>query len=616
MASACFPVLRTLDRSVEEILARKFNPADIARADQWRAFRADVGSSGGEQGGFRSFRGRRLCSSPSDGNHKDDSGTPSESLEQFGKRCEEISAYAKMLPAPDKALIRRVQKATLIAKTIHQELGPEQDIRSSISMLQSLGKLATHEELGKIVLDRCSGLILSLMGDFAEEGFSLDCITFCDAFYWFGYLGPRTRRLSSNCDQKIIEILGGAEERLPGMSAIDVGKIMHGLAGLDFRRVEFLGKVDAHAMAEFEAYKIRDLSRVLWAFGKLAYPGSNLFRKVLEYFKGENAIKLRRKEFYPQYVAHLCWAAGKIAKEEDGVHLFDKLIRVAIEDINDFRPEELSQLLTGCHDWSYHPGEDFLNVFCNVFSRDMDRYGLRAVSTCIVLLAHFAYRDLKVLEATRKYILNQNLKPKQRHIFDFTWALSILNGLNELTVDWTLKNTSKLVPDLSAKEKRQFYQFLLSVHVLNPRLSRFLLFPESFEVECYDAWKSLVKSHDYADKVVVDVFRAIRNLGFICVRSEKLVGNRFRVHTVRHKNLNQVFAVEFHRGFKNAPYLVKGPSIWRRRVLQALGFTVLSLDSVQWAKLESVPERREYIKGRIKSLVAAARKTSRVGRGG
>lgn len=240
----------------------------------------------------------------------------------------------------------------------------------------------------------------------------------------------------------------------------------------------------------------------------------------------------------------------------------------------------------------------------------MARYGYRAISTCIVILAHFGYRDLRVLHVVQRQIQERDVGTARRLVFDFCWSLSILNGLNEGVVKWILKNTAKTAKAAEEKHKRQFYQFLLSVHLLYPRLARYLLFPGEFEIECYNMWKKSINEHAYCYPAVIDAFSALQDLGFIMERSEFVAGKRFRVNTIRHRSLSQVFAVEADRGFLNSPSLVSGPKIWRRRVLQALGFTVLSLDNAQWSEIRTKEERREYLKGRIKGLVEAAKSSS------
>lgn len=240
----------------------------------------------------------------------------------------------------------------------------------------------------------------------------------------------------------------------------------------------------------------------------------------------------------------------------------------------------------------------------------MARYGYRAISTCIVILAHFGYRDLQVLEVIQRQLQERDVGASQRLVFDFCWSLSILNGLNEGVVKWILKNTARTAKKATGKEKRQFYQFLLSVHLLYPRLARYLLFPGEFEIECYNLWKKTIAEHEFCYPAVIDAFSALREVGFIMERSELVAGRRFRVNTMRHRSLSHVFAVEADRGFLNAPSLVSGPKIWRRRVLQALGFTVLSLDDAQWSKIKSKEERREYLKARIKTLVEVAKSSS------
>lgn len=249
-------------------------------------------------------------------------------LAELYEMCRRIQTLGRMLPEPDKDLMLRVSQTVQLATEIHKDRSPGFSVQDSCLMLQSLGNLVAHEELAPFVVTKCKNIIPSLLVSFARHIDLLEKAAVVDTFYWFGYLGPTYRTISESCRGQFDLVLSHLSEIIDVLTPVDVGKVSHALAFLKIRDAGLLLSVDNHSVGKFSLYELRDASRVLWAFGRLNWCGSNLFKQVLKCFEQPDFIESRQKEFFPQYVAHLAWATGKIGQQEPCINMLDQLGQV------------------------------------------------------------------------------------------------------------------------------------------------------------------------------------------------------------------------------------------------------------------------------------------------
>lgn len=255
-------------------------------------------------------------------------GSPS--LADLRDICNHIQHYGKMLPSPDDDLKIRIAHAADMANQLCAARKFDFEPMETSIALQCLGMLATHQVLGPSIVKKCREIIPDLLKIFAGQVDQVECLVVADSLYWYGYLGEETRRIASNIDSTIQDIFLSVSRVVQNMTPIDIGKVVHAMADLKVRNIELLVQVDRQVVSMFESYKIRDISRILWAYGKLNWEGSQLFRRVVKCFEDETFVDSRRVEFYPQYTAHLCWATGRIGKKEKIIRMLDDLVQVNI----------------------------------------------------------------------------------------------------------------------------------------------------------------------------------------------------------------------------------------------------------------------------------------------
>lgn len=258
-------------------------------------------------------------------------GSPS--LADLRDICNHIQHYGKMLPSPDDDLKNRVAHAADMANQLCTARKFDFDPLETSITIQCLGMLATHKTLVPSIVKKCREIIPYLLECFVAHVGQLECLVLADSLYWYGHLGEETRRIAPNIDSTLQDIFHSASRVVQNMTPIDVGKVVHAMADLKVRHIELLKQVDHQAVSTFESYQIRDVSRILWAYGRLNWEGSQLFRRVVKCFEDESFVVNRRVEFHPQYTAHLCWAAGRIGKKEKFFRMLDNLVQVNLHNI-------------------------------------------------------------------------------------------------------------------------------------------------------------------------------------------------------------------------------------------------------------------------------------------
>lgn len=250
------------------------------------------------------------------------------SLGEVHEMCRQIQTLGRMLPEPDDDLMSQISRAVLALTEIHKEKPSGFEVQDSCMMLQCLGRLIPHEELAPLVVRKCKDIIPPLFLSFASQLDLLETIVVADTFYWFGYLGPTCRTVLRDCNSQLAIVVSRLSELIDVMTPIDVGKVTHALAFLKLRDTSLLSRVDNHSAENYGTYGIREASRILWAFGRLNWSNSILFKRVLQCFDDTNFLRSHRSEVFPQYIAHLTWAVGKIGRHESCINMLDQLGQV------------------------------------------------------------------------------------------------------------------------------------------------------------------------------------------------------------------------------------------------------------------------------------------------
>ena len=270
-----------------------------------------------------------------------------------------------------------------------------------------------------------------------------------------------------------------------------------------------------------------------------------------------------------------------------------------------FKGEEFAALFLGMQSMQFYPGHTFLRRFVDIFSEKVDTFNPTVVTTCFVALAEFGYIDAQFADAVKRYFILLKTPLEIRQIFDLSWAFAVLSCLDGDVFRWLLEQIRGLDKEcnLLPRYKRRFYQCLLDVYVLRPEVARNVQLDPEFERDCYASWKDNMQNRKETSLALIQAFNVLRKMGFICNRGELILGNRFAVNSIRHRGLDQRFALEADITFRNAPDKMLGPQNWRRRILGALGWGIMNISLWKWSMM-SAKERELYLQRKILHLLA------------
>lgn len=250
----------------------------------------------------------------------------------------------------------------------------------------------------------------------------------------------------------------------------------------------------------------------------------------------------------------------------------------------------------------FYPGEIFLKQFCDTFLRKIDLFDEIGYNVCFCTLAEFGYKDEIILEKLKEIYKNDYMS--KASVIQYGWCLSILNAFDVNTVKWYVNEINDVEEsDLTEVEKRQIYQCLIHIYVLQPEFSRYLDIDPIFEKSCASIWKRRIRDKAYTKNLVLKAFVSLREMGFLCNRNESVLGGRFSIAAIRHTNLNQRFKLSFDVGFKNDIKRLRGQQRWKNKILEKLGWTILDINDREWVKLQKQEEKREFLRSQIRKLI-------------
>ncbi|CAD7700614.1 unnamed protein product [Ostreobium quekettii] len=471
-------------------------------------------------------------------------------------------------------------------------------------LISIFGELNISEDVQMLILRQHSWSLAALIEKFADQVSELPCRDVANAMFAMGRYQLHVRKLlgpKEYADDLFAKILEKIEPMEDDMTPEDLSKVMNGIANMKYRDKGYLMRMVDYYLSRLHEFRLGDLARLIWGLARLElrYADCQQFLDAVLPVVLEN----RSAFLHPEYVSDIVWAASRL--EWQGVdEMLGVLCKMADDGLEKFKGEEFAAFCLGLQKMRYYPGDDFLRRFLDTFAQKVPTFKPAMVTTCLNAVASFGFYHQRLIDAVRDYCLLMERPLETRHYFDICWSFAILSCMDADMFKWMAAQIGKLDPcSVRDLQRRQFYQCLLDVHILHPTIAQSVRLDPRFEEDCYKNWSENQALRRVAPKPVIEAFARLRNMGFICTRGELIMGRRFAINSVRHRGLDQRFALEADVTFRNAPNRLLGIQIWRRRVLRALGWGIMDLSQWRWSKMSS-EERDVYLQKKILYLVS------------
>eukprot|EP00803_Ostreobium_quekettii_P010783 evm.model.scf_191.16 EVM.evm.TU.scf_191.16 scf_191:110164-113282(-) len=496
---------------------------------------------------------------------------------------------AQSLPALRDLL--EIRKADLLPKEVAR-------------LIIIFSKLNFSDELKIWILEEHGWTLVFLMEKFVDQMSELHCRDVGDVVFALGRYGLQVRKAlgpKGHIDSLLTKVLEYTKALARDMTADDLSKVISGIANTKYRDEAYLLAMADHCRARLNEFRLEDLARVIWGLARLEVVYSDC-RPFLDAVVP--LILERRSEcLLPEYVSDFVWAAHKM-KWEGIDDMLSVMCKMADKAMDAFKGEQFAPLLLGLQKLRYYPGDGFLRRALGACALQLPAFTPAMLTTCLVAVADFGFHHQQFVDAARSYCLMLDKPLETKHFFDISWSFAILSCIDTDMFKWMAEQVGNLSKHhLDDMHRRQFYQCLLDVHILHPRIAESIRLSPEFEEDCQRSWSESLRWRKHTAQPVFDACSMVRKMGFTCTRSELIFGKRFAINAVRHRGLEQRFALELDVTFRNAPNRLLGPQIWRRRVLRALGWGILDLSQWKWAMM-SRKDRDLYLQKKILHLLS------------
>ena len=254
---------------------------------------------------------------------------------------------------------------------------------------------------------------------------------------------------------------------------------------------------------------------------------------------------------------------------------------------------------------TYHyPGDAFVYAICRDFVKRYHLFDNAAIAVrYLVALAKLGCRDEEAIRFARDIAIQAPLNLRQ--VLLVGWSLSMLDAFNEESTKWWIQRVGQANDsNTGLTEKRQFYQTLLHIYVFRPDLGRLLDVDPEFEEICLESWRDRVKERAFTSHGVLQIITTLRELGFYCFRSHFTFGRRLNISIVFHRRFRHKIGIFCEEGFANDRGRLRGPQMWKRRLLEKMDWTLLQVPILEWESLKGRAEKRDYIRDKLIKIMS------------
>lgn len=188
-----------------------------------------------------------------------------------------------------------------------------------------------------------------------------------------------------------------------------------------------------------------------------------------------------------------------------------------------------------------------------------------------------------------------------QHLTNAAWSLAVMGELDINTMKWILDEVVSTGRPLNFMQQRQLYQSTLSLSFGRQKIDISSYVPHA-QIKvlnlCKTGWLDRQKNGAVIPSMV-EVFNVLRRIGYKC--ESTMVDGILSASTAADAHGSQI-AVEIDtpiRCFRNDRGKRLGRYDLRQRILEACGFKVLRFSLDEWAALEGMRSRLEYLKDKL-----------------
>ncbi|KAA6419711.1 MAG: hypothetical protein FRX49_10435 [Trebouxia sp. A1-2] len=397
-----------------------------------------------------------------------------------------------------------------------------------------------------------------------------------------------------------------------------VANVLWAIAALRDRQDELTRRLDARILQEaahyiaqhLQGWSPQTIANIVWAYGKLSVCHHGLMSAAAQSItsivpagKGR-AEHARLEDFKAQEVSNVTHAFAKL-----GIYNTDVLEAIEQEmskpeRLRDSTTQGIANVMWSFATLRFYPAR-FMTAACVALEHRLQHCNDQELSNCLWAVARLAHHPgpnlmIRFCEALDT-LLASGRPPALQACANMLWALGVLGSANNATVMRIVQFMSqKDCEDLLSTQYHQLFQALLLARIEaqmagNKQLASSLLIPAALQDEAVRHWKVMMRSSRVSmfHQDVSDVIAAMQ----IEHQMEYLAEDGIFSVDVAVIRDDQKVAIEvdgpYH--YTHNTHQPLGHTLLRRRLLTALGWTVVSVPYFDWGRLYSGPHKAIYL---------------------
>ncbi|CAD7696145.1 unnamed protein product [Ostreobium quekettii] len=333
------------------------------------------------------------------------------------------------------------------------------------------------------------------------------------------------------------------------------------------------------------------MSAVVWALAQLEAQGcEDALRDIID------EAEARIDEFSTQDLSRLAYGLSQLGFKD----CRDFLSALSVEldsNVKNFRIEGFVQALEGLVGSQYHPGEITIRRLSRVSVDKIHEFTPRDLATLLECIAQLcaANECSQLIVATSRRVKDFRDQVNSVHLVRMAWALAIMNKLDNDMLDQCLLAASYLPAEGCHRLRVDVGRCLLHMRVRKAAEHTPRVVPGSPAAECYRCWRKY-EVERAVPTAVLEAFGVLEEDNFECNPHHIVAGGLFVAHTVSGRS-GRRFALEVDSQslcFQNRPQQLLGEVVWRRQMLEALGWSPLCIEEEKWDIMDT-DQRWEYL---------------------
>eukprot|EP00210_Caulerpa_lentillifera_P009272 g8837.t1 len=397
--------------------------------------------------------------------------------------------------------------------------------------------------------------------------------------------GPPLRDycIKSDPDQTLWKLTPIASKLVPNLTVDAFVDLVTSFGWLLIRDEEFLEEVILYLDVNWSQFDASSLISIIYSFARLD------FRKCSRIVKRvTSVISANPSELTPREIILMMTSITRL-KWTNVYSMWTILIHECSYRLRELSNREMLSLLRDLFNNRNHAGNGFIQALIEDVLRRLETSTTKELLVeSLLLLGQLGYPHEKML------------KHLKTHLYDYMftlsdsirigWVLSMFNAFDEGLVKWWVSRMDKAdQTNTTHVEQRQFYQTLMHIYVLQSNYTSLLDLDPKFETICMQNWMKHIKAN--------------AELGFVCHRSEYVLGWRLSISTISHPKFHQRFCLMVPKGFDNFKQRIRGGQKWKMRMLEEIGWTILVIYEDEWMVLTSKEMRHGFVLQRLKSTI-------------